>query len=1097
MKHHNKLLFTVLLSIALSGCLAEQEEFELYMKSNADMTDNTDPSYECNDRFCPDAPCDFLGSGNRVCNEGNPKQILVCGIDKKFRVETTCEYQCEFGNCIENPNPDTQCKDGEYCPGASCNFLFSWNRVCSDMDPKQVLKCDTNKKLSVETTCEYKCESGKCIENPDPQCTDGDTKCIDNDAFVCQGGDWTLQYNCEYGCKNGICINKPTDNPGTDTQCKDTEHFFANQCETDDVTHCGTHTNDCTKLSGWKTGGCIGKLCFAEECHAGFHLASVFDSNNKERTVCEEDTHDACGSINTKCKTDEICSQGRCQGSCQSGEALCNGSCINPMTSRYFCGADASCSSYTPCSEFENCISGNCVLSSCQNTEETICSENNQKVCVNIHGSNTNHCGACGAVCASKEATKASCQNGQCTYTCDSGMSNCGSPNDPLCLSETQMKTDSAHCGDCKTQCKSNEYCENGKCLISTCYNNQCKYNNNCVNTNDHCGTSCTNCNTANHASSGICESGKCKITSCAENYHLDNGSCVENSDTACPNGRTSGTDNCNTINPYTKTGICVNAKCQATECKTNAHIDNGSCVEDSDTACPNGRISGTDNCNTIDEYTVIGICVNAKCQATQCAEGYHPDNGSCVVDSDTACPNGRISGTDNCNTINEYTKTGICVDAKCQATECRTNAYLDNGTCLPDDVMKSVWDVTSDNLTVTFPIQGRSGTITIDWGDGSANTTISSGSDKYVAHPYSSAGKYTITVTGRIDAWRCYYNSDFHGLCSQLVEIKSYGNTTFGERTFHYAEKLVKLPVGSTPKFLNNSMQYVFYYATRFNQNINFWDTSNVRSMGGMFYGATSFNQPLNNWDTSNVISMSGMFYGATSFNQPLDNWDTSNVTSMSYMFYGATSFNQPLDNWNVSKVTKMYNMFYYATSFNQPLANWDTSNVTYMSSMFQEAKSFNQPLANWDTSNVTYMGYMFYGATSFNQPLDNWDTSNVTSMGYMFDRATSFNQPLNNWDTSNVTNMTEMFRSATSFNQPLDNWNVSNVTSMNYMFYAATSFNQPLDNWNVSNVTNMDNMFYASGLKKDNYCGLFAGAYTSVWQKYVANLGLSYTCP
>ena len=46
----------------------------------------------------------------------------------------------------------------------------------------------------------------------------------------------------------------------------------------------------------------------------------------------------------------------------------------------------------------------------------------------------------------------------------------------------------------------------------------------------------------------------------------------------------------------------------------------------------------------------------------------------------------------------------------------------------------------------------------------------------------------------------------------------------------------------------------------------------------------------------------MSSMFSWAKNFNQPLDNWDVSNVKSMVCMFLVAKSFNHPLDNWDLS---------------------------------------------------------------------------------------------------------------------------------------------------------------------------------------------------
>ena len=540
-----------------------------------------------------------------------------------------------------------------------CDTNILYKCVSGTWRPAQV--CEANTQCSTDY--------GGCVPYNTPTCTENTWKCDGNLLSKCVSGTWQPTQVCDANTQCNASIGACTQTDTPTTECKNTEHFFAGKCEADDVTHCGTHTNDCTAMAGWKTGTCYGKKCFAETCQTGYHLNSIFDSNNGERTLCEEDTHDACGSINRQCGPKEICTQGKCQDSCLPGEVVCDGSCINPNTSKDFCGADASCNSYIPCSALENCINGKCAQSSCPNTSESLCTVNGQKICVNIHGNNLNHCGACGAVCSDKDTAKASgCNQGKCTYTCNQSMVNCGSSTEPMCLSSEQLKSDPLHCGNCNTQCKDNELCQNGKCIISTCTGNTCLYNNSCINQNEHCGSQCINCNTANHAKSGICQSGTCKITSCAAGYHLTNkGNCELDSATACPNGMATGTVNCNTIDPYTKSGNCTNGYCVATECQSNAHLKNGACIADTTTNCG----ASETNCTSLAGWKT-GTCENGKCVASTCKSGYclNTLQGLCTnAQSSTTC--GTNGGACQSCSLKQVCSAGSCVDKQCNGNVC------------------------------------------------------------------------------------------------------------------------------------------------------------------------------------------------------------------------------------------------------------------------------------------------------------------------------------------------------------------------------------------------------------------------------------------
>jgi len=55
--------------------------------------------------------------------------------------------------------------------------------------------------------------------------------------------------------------------------------------------------------------------------------------------------------------------------------------------------------------------------------------------------------------------------------------------------------------------------------------------------------------------------------------------------------------------------------------------------------------------------------------------------------------------------------------------------------------------------------------------------------------------------------------------------------------------------------------------------------------------FSAKAFNQPLNNWDVSNVRSMGYMFYKAATFNQNISMWDVKNVTNWELFSVGANN--------------------------------------------------------------------------------------------------------------------------------------------------------------------------------------------------------------
>lgn len=253
----------------------------------------------------------------------------------------------------------------------------------------------------------------------------------------------------------------------------------------------------------------------------------------------------------------------------------------------------------------------------------------------------------------------------------------------------------------------------------------------------------------------------------------------------------------------------------------------------------------------------------------------------------------------------------------------------------------------------------------------------------------------------------------------------------------------------------------HMFYQHEDFNQDLTWWNTSNVTTMWSMFAQCTSFNGDISNWDVSNVTSMENMFFEAENFNSDISLWNTSSLVAFENAFAHATAFNQPIGNWSMGGVTSLFGVFTACVDFNQDLDLWDVSNVENMEFTFFGAESFNKDLNSWNVEKVTSMKSMFKGAKYFKGDISSWNTLELTNMQQMFSGANFFNQDVSNWDVSKVTDMAYTFSDAWNFISDISGWDVSSVEDMQFMFNYALGFNQDLSGWDVSSVNNMTAMF------------------------------------
>ena len=322
----------------------------------------------------------------------------------------------------------------------------------------------------------------------------------------------------------------------------------------------------------------------------------------------------------------------------------------------------------------------------------------------------------------------------------------------------------------------------------------------------------------------------------------------------------------------------------------------------------------------------------------------------------------------------------------------------------------------------ITLPITGVGLVVSVDWGDGTTNTSLS--------HNYTSSfiGTVSITVTagtvtqfgtGGSYIWTganrlttVATNNDTISLNWGLLGISNLSGAFFGASI-----------LTSVPTYIPNTVQdmsHMFRDAIIFNDNnINGWNTQNIKDMNTMFSSASKFNQNIGAWNTSSVTDMNRMFQICAVFNQDIGSWDTSQVRDMQLMFYLSSSFNQDIGSWDTSKVTSMQTMFAGCSNFNKDIGGWNTSKVTKMVSMFASCSNFNQDIGGWNTSKVTDMSWMFYKSYVFNQDIVRWDTSKVTSMQAMFRSCSNFNQPsIGNFKLDAITSIKHMILDNTGFN-------------------------------------------------------------------------------
>jgi len=238
----------------------------------------------------------------------------------------------------------------------------------------------------------------------------------------------------------------------------------------------------------------------------------------------------------------------------------------------------------------------------------------------------------------------------------------------------------------------------------------------------------------------------------------------------------------------------------------------------------------------------------------------------------------------------------------------------------------------TTSPETITLPLtSGASYNFTANWGDGEADSDITSGTDVDRIHEYTTAGTYLITMSGTLTEFMVN-NGAFDVYPKRVLNI---GNTGLTRIDFYDCDKLTSIDCGD-------------------------YTTSGVTSFANFARSCSALTEILNaeNLITSTCTTISRFTNSATSLvTIDVSNWDVSNVGVMNSVFNGCTLV-EPVGfaNWDTSSATNMGEFFRNAGAIEVlDLSNWSAPSGTLGSTLRQLGSITSLDVSTWDISGVT----------------------------------------------------------------------------------------------------------------------------------------------
>jgi hypothetical protein len=306
------------------------------------------------------------------------------------------------------------------------------------------------------------------------------------------------------------------------------------------------------------------------------------------------------------------------------------------------------------------------------------------------------------------------------------------------------------------------------------------------------------------------------------------------------------------------------------------------------------------------------------------------------------------------------------------------------------DSNFVSTWETTTPSETITLPLRsGYNYNATVDWGDGSSSA-ITSDTDPDRIHTYTTAGTYTVRISGVFET--IYFANGGDKL--KIKDITNWGpiGWTSLEASFYGCSNMA-VTASDVPDLSGvTSLKWTFFNCSLANPNVTNWDVSTITTMERLFHGCNAAQPDVSGWDVSAVNIMFGMFAEMAIADPDVSLWDVSSVTNFALMFDTALLADPDVSSWVTTAATAMYSMFERAPVCNPDVSGFDTSSVTSMDDMFLLATLANPDMSAWDiTSNTRGLntGGSSLSTANYEAALINFDSQvlDAASIGFIFD--------------------------------------------------------------------------------------------------------------